>query len=145
MAHTYKMDEVTTILKQFVENPFDAENQIKFVDMTRRSPLAVGLLLAEGGSFALVSTLPKYVTLRKVNDGVIRYDKKTIRARLKELEDEAPDSDENEGESSELDTVDAAEKKEPVAAGVGRGRKKKTPETIPTTINIDEIFEDDAE
>jgi hypothetical protein len=142
------MDEVTRILSTFLANPFDPEIQMQMVDMTKRNPLAIPLLLAEGGSHTVLSCLPKYITLRKVNDTLIRYDKKELRLRLKELDEE-----------KDLDTVDEDEEdseKIPVIAPSKRGRKKtvKTSEDgeeqpvavgASASVNFDDIFNDDEE
>lgn len=119
MAKLLTMAEASTIVEQFRNDPNNPEVQVALVDATRRFPIAMMAMMGNmhGWMLANAGDSMRWVTLRKYNSAVEKFDKKQLAALLKEREDD-----------DEVDT--AIDEQDEAETTPKRGRKKV--ETIAT-------------
>lgn len=87
-SRTMSIADIIQLAEDFRANPRDQTLQLKVLDLSRHYPLAWSYIL-DGNYKECLLALPKYVTIRRINDGVMAYSKKEANALLATLKGNA--------------------------------------------------------
>jgi hypothetical protein len=129
-SKTISIADAMTMVKQFLDNPNDSTLQVAMVDLCRRYPLPT-LLLAAGRYDHIVEAIPDHISVRKVSDVIITYDKRELPKLIRELGPE--DDDEEDGAENTLDSADEER----------QVKRRRTPATVGASEDLNSLLDSD--